>query len=636
MDLKHALDVLGLSVSEDESSGEASDGLPDEKTIRRAYAKFAKQYRPDTHPEDFSRIRAAYDFLLEAARRTPVYQEPEIPPAPVVLPTAGNLYKPDRPVVSYVMDATNFSRAPLQVEALTTEGNRDQVPSYQLKPEINPLQVLEDELVEAIKVVQPGNTETEDRVVKLVDQYLSAAGRTSNRLRDYVERFMVGACLGDYYLPHTVRQKMSDLIGLGGVLGSKENLKPWEQEFLTRFDESALVDDLLHKAASTNHVIEKAVVKGVSWPRTLIMRLTSKDTAGVNRWLHWLDQTYGPQFGLVNETFRHRWHKLRQIEPITPAVVLVFVAVMVVSGLALSGLGVPIADFFELPVASRWTMGIALAVLAISNAILVQLARPIARRGVSKARLWQSRYTPIAVLAVEASAMVLLIWSWALQAWLPDTVAGVLVVGAGITLLLVALVTRFWDWLENLTFTTMALRLIGFRVAVIAAGLFAVGEQPSHSVWLVLGFCVIVLNPRPLLKWKPSDAVNDGAALFSFRHSDDVFPVRWIQVALVAGAVFGLVVTVLSASSVLSTSVRAPLMSVAHAVLLSLLALEMALMGSIFSDRTGAQRTNAFFAVLILFWLSTRLGLNVSAAEIALLVFSGLLVWLGWRLPGTR
>ncbi len=625
MEVTAAREVLGLT--------EHGEGGADEKTIRRAYAKLAKRFRPDTHPDEFSRIRTAYDVLLAAAQGTATYQEPELTPAPIALTSETILQKPSGPVVSYVMDASNFSRAPLQIEALKNDVDNDAPPSYQVKPEFNPLQKLENELVDAIKVVQPGHAETENRVVELVDQYLSAAGRTSNTLRDYVERFMVGACLGDYYLPHSVRQKIADLCGLSTVLGSHENLKPWEQEFLNRFDESALVADLLQKAGSGQHAVEKSIVKGASWPRTLIMRLSREDTLGVHRWLHWLDQTFGPEFGVVDDSFRSRWKKLRQIEPITPAVILVFIAVMVGSGLALIGLGVPIAEFFSLPTASRWTMGLALAFLALNNAILVQLARPIARRAVSKARLWQSQHMPKAALVVEALAMTVLIWAWAMQTWLPDNAAAVLVVGAGMVLLLVALFTRFWDWLENLTFTTLALRLIAFRVAVIAAGLFTVSEPMKHSVWLVLGFCVLVLTPRPLLKWRHSEPDHGGRAVFSLRHSEQALPVRWIQVVLIVGGALGVAVTGLSALDLLPIGAHAPLVSVAQAMLLSLLALEMALMGSVFSDRTGAQRTNAFFAVLILLWLCTRLELTMNATEIALLALSGLLIWLAWRIP---
>jgi hypothetical protein len=37
--------------------------------VRRSYAVLIKQYRPDSHPEEFSRIREAYERVLAAARR---------------------------------------------------------------------------------------------------------------------------------------------------------------------------------------------------------------------------------------------------------------------------------------------------------------------------------------------------------------------------------------------------------------------------------------------------------------------------------------------------------------------------------------------------------------------------------------
>lgn len=39
----------------------------DERTIKRAYAKLIKEYRPDSHPAEFARIRAAYENALENA-----------------------------------------------------------------------------------------------------------------------------------------------------------------------------------------------------------------------------------------------------------------------------------------------------------------------------------------------------------------------------------------------------------------------------------------------------------------------------------------------------------------------------------------------------------------------------------------
>ena len=40
----------------------------DESIIKRAYAVLIKQYRPDTHPDEFARIRSAYEGAMSWAR----------------------------------------------------------------------------------------------------------------------------------------------------------------------------------------------------------------------------------------------------------------------------------------------------------------------------------------------------------------------------------------------------------------------------------------------------------------------------------------------------------------------------------------------------------------------------------------
>ncbi len=49
----------------------------DERTIKRAYAALIKQYRPDSHPQEFARIRSAYESLLEQCRYQQHYEEGE-------------------------------------------------------------------------------------------------------------------------------------------------------------------------------------------------------------------------------------------------------------------------------------------------------------------------------------------------------------------------------------------------------------------------------------------------------------------------------------------------------------------------------------------------------------------------------
>ena len=87
MNVDTARDVLGL----------AADA--DEKTVRRAYAKLAKTYRPDTHPDEFYKIRKAYDTLLNALRNND-YQDPDLPSAPDPVTTDDQVHLPTRRAVS--------------------------------------------------------------------------------------------------------------------------------------------------------------------------------------------------------------------------------------------------------------------------------------------------------------------------------------------------------------------------------------------------------------------------------------------------------------------------------------------------------------------------------------------------------
>ena len=40
----------------------------DTQVIRRAYAVLVRQYRPDSHPLEFAKVREAYEHALEMAR----------------------------------------------------------------------------------------------------------------------------------------------------------------------------------------------------------------------------------------------------------------------------------------------------------------------------------------------------------------------------------------------------------------------------------------------------------------------------------------------------------------------------------------------------------------------------------------
>ena len=45
------------------------------KEIKKAYAKMAKVYHPETHPEQFEQLQEAYQKALEYAKGNPVHQE---------------------------------------------------------------------------------------------------------------------------------------------------------------------------------------------------------------------------------------------------------------------------------------------------------------------------------------------------------------------------------------------------------------------------------------------------------------------------------------------------------------------------------------------------------------------------------
>jgi LPLT family lysophospholipid transporter-like MFS transporter len=47
----------------------------DQRTVKRAYAALIKQFRPDSHPTEFARIRVAYEELMERCRYRQQYEE---------------------------------------------------------------------------------------------------------------------------------------------------------------------------------------------------------------------------------------------------------------------------------------------------------------------------------------------------------------------------------------------------------------------------------------------------------------------------------------------------------------------------------------------------------------------------------
>ena len=231
-------------------------------------------------------------------------------------------------------------------------------------------------MVNAVKATRPGDTDSENQAALLIDEYLTAASRVSYGLRDYVERFVVGLCLGDYYLPHVVREKAADLCGLSNAVVSEQRLKPWEQEFLRRFDESTVVEEFLVKAAQKGQA-EKAVLNNVSWPKVFMLRLNETEANKANQYVHWFDYTFGQDANYVNDGFRYRWQKLQQIKPLNAITVVVFTLFMGLTGVVLHKLGVPLHQFFQQSKTSMAFMAAGLAVLSWANFLLVVLARPV-------------------------------------------------------------------------------------------------------------------------------------------------------------------------------------------------------------------------------------------------------------------
>ena len=614
------------------------DANADEKTVRRAYAKLAKTYRPDTHPEEFSTIRTAYDVLLSLLQDD-LYVDPSLPLAPSIQEAdSHDAPLPPRRAVSYVIDESERTHEYEQGQAFEHEhdhegeheGEHIREPEHVADGiEKNPLQAIEDELVAAIKDVKPGQLDSENKVVLLVDQYLSAANTTSRHWRDYVERFLIGACLGDYYIPHAVRERVANFCGLGNAVVAEDRLRPWEKEFLTRFDESEMVEELLNNAASRRNRAEHAVVHDTSNAKVLMLRLDSTSVTRINRWMHWLDNTYGVDAGIVNEGFRHRWHKLRQVEPLTAPVLCLFAAVMMLSGLALEKFGLPLGHFFQLPVASMVPMVIGLAVLSWANFVLVQLARPVMRRYLSNARDALYARVPLPILMVEVVACVCLIWGWALYEVLPASVAGPWVTVWGLVMLLLGVFTRTWAWADNLAFTTIALRTLWYYLVVFVAHYMTGAANWAASIWLVVGLTVICAPPRALLCWFVYEKDGTRTGHVNIRYRDAEFPLNWVRWGMCAGIVMALLALAvvegfLAHHHALGTGV-------VTAMLVTLLAVELIISGGVHDDHQSRHRMVAYSALLVFAWLATRLNLSEYSTTMVQVGLAILLLWCAFR-----
>ena len=631
MNANEAREVLGL------------DSDADEKTIRRAYAKLAKTYRPDTHPEEFSRIRAAYDALLDAIKHDD-YEDPDLPTAPDLNTTDNQTPLPARRAVSYVMDEQAYGGSSSGNGDVDPQPEHDDVDaeleavhqqSYRTEVEANPLQSIEDSLIEAIKEVKPGQLDSENKVVLLVDEYLQASNTQSRKLRDYVERFLIGTCLGDYYLPHAVRERVADFSGLSNVIASQDRLQPWEREFLARFDESEQVEELLIRATSRSNVVERALIHGGGWGKAFMLRLDETKAALVNRWMYWSDQAYGEEGGLIDAGFRAKWAKLEQVEPLNPSLIAIFIALMVGSGLALNALGVPLREFFQLPVGSMLKIAAGLTVLSWANFILVQMARPVIRVYVARVRDWLFTHLALPLLVVEVSSMFLLIWGWALDGVLPSTVSRILVVGSGCVLIVVGVFAREWSWVNHLSFPSIVIRLLlYFYVAVNLLDDVIRTGAASSSLWLIVGLVVWVAPPKILFEWVEKTK-NTPQGYLSLRHANITLQTRYPRWCMAGVAIVCILL------ALLLTLVQAPsyFSPIIFGVLVTALAVELAMIGGVHVDSHIS--THRYFAVWGLFFLTSIGHRFVGPSNVDLLAQSALglfLIWsaVHWLSPKTR
>lgn len=634
MNVDEAYEVLGVEPD------------ADEKTIRRAYAKLAKNHRPDTHPEEFSRIRKAYDELLGVIKNND-YKDPDIPSSPDLSASSNQEHFPELRAVSYVMDERSYTGsegASTDDEAQAdVEAGATQQQSYRTNSEANPLQSIEDDLIAAIKAVKPGQLDSENQVVLLVDDYLSASNHQSRKLREYVERFLVGTCLGDYYLPHAVRERVAAFSGLSTVVSAENRLLPWEREFLARFDESEQVEELLAQAGSKRNRAEYALVHGVSWSKALMLRFDENKTDVVNRWMYYSDQAFGEDDGLVHSGFRAKWARLQQIEPLNSTLLAFFIALMVASGLALNALGVPLQHFFQLPVSSMLQIAAGLAVLSWANLILVQMARPVIRGFVGRVRDWLFSNVPLPLLVVETMSVVLLIWGWALDGVLPSLVSTTLVVGSGCVLILVGVFARQWSWVNEVSFSSLVIRLFMYfywAVELLDDGVRV--DAATSSLWLMVGLVVWVAPPRLFFEWveknknkDSGDGNDEPEGLICLRQTQVTLSTqypRWFMASVAIACLVG-------ATGLLFVNAPSFVSPVLLGVLVTVLAIELAISGGIHVDaELRISRYGMAWLLSVCTLIGQRLVEQAYSDFIAQAALSVFLVWSAtyWLSPRVR
>jgi len=425
MNLRSARKVLGVE-----------EGA-DEKTIRRAYAKLAKQHRPDTDPERFATIRDAYDALLNDVQEE-YFDELELPIAPDLTSSTGSTPLPPRHSSPEFYEdwgdggqGYRDSEEPDEQSEHSDDAQdsdddwadstawQDDESTHEPEPDINPLQSLEDEVVEAIKLVRPGRIETEDAVVLSADRYLSAATDLSHDMRRHVERFLFGACIGNYYVPHALRQRVAEYSGLVDSIVAEDKLAYWEQEFVQRFDESEVLEEFLQKAASRRNHLEHTMVHGARWDQVLMFRLDEKSVRTVNRWMSWTDAVVGEESGIIHPTVHKLWRQLDRVKPLTMPVMFFFVLLMMGSGVVLNAFGVPLESFFSFSTGAMIGMGALLGVLACANFMLVIFARPVLEAWVSRVREKLLSDFAAPTMVFELVVGLTLIGAWVFRDLLP-------------------------------------------------------------------------------------------------------------------------------------------------------------------------------------------------------------------------
>jgi len=570
VDALDALDALDADAREGEKGVDGADAhngsnVLDERAVRRAYAKLAKTYRPDTHPEEFANIRSAYDVVMASLSTA---KDPasnvvdlfnEVGAAKVQEVTAAD--QPHERAVSYVMMAEELGSVEEDV------------------PKDNPLQSLENEFVQAIKDLQPAHVESEAKVVQLMEDYLAASSRQSRALRDYVERFLIGTCLGDYYLPHAVRERAADFSGLGNAVVVEHRLKPWEREFLLRFDESEVVTELFAKANTSGSTAERSLVHGAGYQKVFMHRLDSNEVRKVNRWMHWLDDTFGEDAGFVHNEFRQRWNKLKQIEPLSAFTVCLFAVLMAFSGIVLNAFGAPMGEFFKLPRSTMALTVLGLAALSWANFMLVILMRPVYREVQHRAVVFTLANFSIPLLVVEFVAMLLLIWGAAFGSDDAGAWGSPVVVVSGLVFVVLAFASRAGGWLERLPFTQLALR-VGIYYLLLTIVVELLDNHIANTLWLLLGLIVISLRSRPMMHWMEKDNSAIPKGVFAFRRQQATYSITGLRIAMAVVGLASLVMMTVQ-KFILEAAMTPALSAIITATLLCFVALELALNGGI-------------------------------------------------------